>query len=220
MSNGMTKTIGIAVLGSMLIAGSALSAETERGRRHRGHKSGGPGRQLIGLIHTLEYLSSETAPATFTPALFPDQDTNADGTLSNEEWETFANATTAKIVERLVNRVPEADTDSDGTLSSTELQAFVEEKATAFRKQVLEDHADLDADGDGVLSASEFEALEMRKIQRVLRNRPEADLDGDGTLTMDEFTAGRLSAKIQHTENKGEKRRRGQHGAQRRRGKF
>lgn len=194
---------------SMLASGVVYSAEFEEGRRHRRHKhQGHPGLRLLGMVNTLEYLSAETAPATFTVDLFPDQDTNADGVLSDEEWNTFANATTADIVGHIVKRSPEADTDGDGALNSEELQAFVDEKVASFREKVLDRDADLDTNGDGVLSDEEFTALEQEKLQRILEDHPQADLDADGTLTTEEITAGKLSKKIQHKSMKRERRTR------------
>ncbi len=217
MNTGAVRLMGLGVAMSMVFSGFAMAEDFEDGPRKRGRRGGG--QRLMGMVHVLEYLSSETAPGTFTVDLFPGQDTDGDGTLSDAEWTAFASNETGKIVDRLVKRAPEADVDADGTLSSVELQAFVDEKVDEFKERLLEHRPQVDADGDGELSDAEFAALEDKKLEHILDRHPESDLNSDGTLTHEEATAARLSKEIRFgPKREGRGGFRGKRGAEGRRG--
>ncbi len=156
----------------------------------QGHAKGAMGGRLGGIFEHLEKLSAETPPPHFDLARFPEADLDGDGTLSDGEWQTFAEQGRERLLARLTARAPEADADQDGVISEAELAALKAKCAARRSQRILAEHPQADTDGDGVLSDAEVEAFmadraEQRRA-RIIERHPEADLDGDGSLSEEE----------------------------------
>ena len=147
----------------------------------------------LGLLHSLDILGAVAPPETFTAAVVPAADTDADGQLSAEEWQAFAKPKYDRIIEELAKHHPELDADDNGTISPEELATFKSERTAQIRARMVERNPEADTDGNGTLSDTEFDALRAANLAernaRILKRNPEADLDGDGKISEGEAFA-------------------------------
>lgn len=157
--------------------------------RHGGGPGGpgfGPGGRLGHMLRALDRLQEAAPTPWFNIERFPDADVDDDGQLSTEEWQSFATAHRAELLEHLMTVAPGADTDEDGTMSEQELNALRDGHMARMREQILLRHPEADTDNDGAISDAEFEAVKAERRARILERHPQADLNGDGVLTEDE----------------------------------
>jgi hypothetical protein len=85
----------------------------------------------------------------------PEIDTDADGVLSETEFEAFRAKRVEEHRARVLEHHPEADTDGDGVLSDAEFEAFRAKRMEERRAMILERHPEADTDGSGTLSNEE-----------------------------------------------------------------
>ena len=133
-----------------------------RGRGGRGPGGfGGPPSDRGGLfmIHRLEALQSDTPPDDLQVGRFPGLDADGDGTVSDAEWQAFAEKATSRLTERVLKQFPDADADGDGALSAEELSALKASQIAVVKQRILERHPEADEDGDGVISDEELAAF-------------------------------------------------------------
>jgi len=89
----------------------------------------------------------------------PEVDTDADGTLSEAEFNAFRAKKLEGVRATLLEQQPEADTDKDGVLSDAEFQAYGAKQLDDFRAMILKGHPEADTNTDGALSVDETRAF-------------------------------------------------------------
>jgi Ca2+-binding EF-hand superfamily protein len=137
-------------------------ARREGRRRGRGiaplGRSGDVGSRGIGFaLARLEVLNQQTAPVHFSLERFPEADADENGTLTDEEWLTFAGEARNRLVARLDNAIDTLDADEDGQVSDEELAALRTEHVNQVGDHIIERHPKSDTDGDGILSIEEWQ---------------------------------------------------------------
>ncbi len=155
----MKPTLPVFTLAALAVFALQTPASAEDRQGHRSHKmermhggDRGPGRALH---------------------LFELYDTNADGTLTQEE----INAARA-------GRLAEFDTNSDNALSLAEYEALW---LDAMRERMVDRFQSHDDDGDGLVTAEEFGEQHARIIARMDRNN-------DGVVNADDLRQRRRGA--------------------------
>lgn len=134
----------------------------DRGEQRR-HKTGGRGDD--GRHHR----GGRGGMQMFT-GLFAEVDADGDGSVTQEEIDTFRAAT-----------VTNADSSGDGAISLDEFETIY---LNFVRARMVDAFQDLDADGDGSISTTEMDSRFGGVVERMDRN-------GDGALSPDDRGRGR-----------------------------
>ena len=124
---------------------------------------------MIIAIVMLPFVAKAESQQRHSPPAFSDFDTNGDGFISEEEFNTFRAARMATMAEAgkpmkgaaTAPAFSDLDTDGDGKLNEAELVAGQKAHKQAMHEQrgkgmKMPTFGDLDLDGDGCINADEF----------------------------------------------------------------
>ena len=116
---------------------------------------------VIIAIAMLPFVAKAESQQRHSPPAFSEFDTNGDGFISEEEFNTFRSARMAAMAEAgkpmkgaaTAPSFGDLDTDGDGMLNEAELVAGQKAHKKAMQMPTF---GDLDLDGDGCINADEF----------------------------------------------------------------
>ena len=124
---------------------------------------------MIIAIVMLPFVAKAESQQRHSPPAFSDFDTNGDGFISEEEFNTFRAARMAAMAEAgkpmkgaaTAPAFSDLDTNGDGMLNEAELVAGQKAHKQAMHEQhgkgmKMPTFGDLDLDGDGCINADEF----------------------------------------------------------------
>lgn len=129
-----------------------------------------------------------------TATLPSDIDTDGDGTLSSDEYETMITQSQDENVLNAEDFFSQYDTDGDGEITKDEMSAAMPKPPMGPPPEAQGSStlsSDIDTDGDGTLSSDEYESLISQfEDGNVLNSEDffsQYDTDGDGEITSDEL---------------------------------
>ena len=124
---------------------------------------------MIIAVAMLPFVAKAESQQRHSPPAFSDFDTNGDGFISEEEFNSFRAARMAAMAEAgkpmkgaaTAPAFSDLDTDGDGKLNEAELVAGQKAHKQAMHQQQgkgmkMPTFGDLDLDGDGCINADEF----------------------------------------------------------------